>query len=236
MLKCIEQCCREGGNAKRFFEWKEKGRYYRVENNRNEASKYLSSVIDGEDKKHKNFIPEGRRLRLIGGWHLLVEKLRELGIKGTEEGRKVEKEKETSSNLKEENAIEGIKRGGGGYGSNFAEMTNKGRDQIQSTIWIDVGESLHREAMGSLRFCLVGSWENMPESYPTMREVEGWARTAWRLEGGLMVAFMNQDLFLMEFDFPEEAKRVLNSGRRWLRGGSVKLEWWSPEAGNSNNQ
>ena len=60
-------------------------------------------------------------------------------------------------------------------GFNFAEITNKGRDQIQSTIWIDAGESLHREDMGSLRFCLVGSWENMSDSYPTGREVEGWA-------------------------------------------------------------
>ena len=36
-LKCIKQCCREGGNTKRFFKLKEKGRYYRVENNKNEA-------------------------------------------------------------------------------------------------------------------------------------------------------------------------------------------------------
>ena len=152
----------------------------------------------------------------------MVEKLRELGINGTEEGGKVEKEKETSSNLKEENAREGIKRGGGGYGSNFAEITNEGRDQIQSTIWIDAGESLHREAMDSLRFCLVGSWENKPDSYPTTREVEGWARTAWRLKGGLMVAFMNQDLFLMEFDFPKEAKRGPGFREKMAKGRIFK--------------
>ena len=98
-----------------------------MESNKNEAGKYLMCfVTDGEGKKHKKFIPEGRGL--IGGWHLLVEKLRELGIKGTEVGRKVEKEKESSSNLKEENAGEGIKRGGGGCGSNFAEITKEGRD------------------------------------------------------------------------------------------------------------
>ena len=77
----------------------------------------------------------------------------------------------------------------------------------------------------------------MLDSYPTTREVKGWARNAWRwrLEGGLMIAFMSQDLLLLEFDFPEEAKRALDSGRRWLRGGSLKLEWWSSEAGCSNN-
>ena len=82
----------------------------------------------GRAKNIKKFIPKGRGL--IRGWHLLVEKLRELGIKGTEEWRKVEKEKEASSNLKEENAGEGFKKGGGGYGRNFAEITNKRRDRI----------------------------------------------------------------------------------------------------------
>ena len=52
LLKCNERCCRGGGNIERFFEWKEKGRFYRVENNRNEAGKYLMcSVRDGEGKK-----------------------------------------------------------------------------------------------------------------------------------------------------------------------------------------
>ena len=52
----------------------------------------------------------------------MVEKLRELGVKGVEEGRKVEKEKETSPNLKEENPRTRLKRGGSGYGSTLAEI------------------------------------------------------------------------------------------------------------------
>ena len=43
------------------------------------------------------------------------------------------------------------------------------------------------------------------------------------------MAFKNQDLLFLEFDIPEEAKRVLETGRRWLRGGSLKLDWWSPK-------
>ena len=46
----------------------------------------------------------------------------------------------------------------------------------------------------------------MSNSYPTAREVNDWAQTTWRLKGGLMVAFMNQDLFLMEFDFRKKQK------------------------------
>ena len=45
------------------------------------------------------------------------------------------------------------------------------------------------------------------------------------------MAFMNQDILFLEFDIPEEEKRVLEKGRRWLRGGSLKLDWWSPDSG-----
>ena len=63
-----------------------------MESNKNEAGKYLMCfVTDGEGKKHKKFIPEGRGL--IGGWHLLVEKLRELGIKGDGSREKSRKRK-----------------------------------------------------------------------------------------------------------------------------------------------
>ena len=38
------------------------------------------------------------------------------------------------------------------------------------------------------------------------------------------MAFKNQDLLFLEFDIPEEAKRVLETGRIWLRGGSGFLK------------
>ena len=85
--------------------------------------------------------------------------------------------------------------------------------------------------MGTLKFYVVWSWENVPDSFLSAMELEAWARTTWRLKGSLMVAYMNQDLFFMEFTTLEEAKWVMELGRRWFRGGSLKLEWWSPEAG-----
>ena len=90
--------------------------------------------------------------------------------------------------------------------------------------------------MGTLKYCLVGSWENPPDSYPSVLELEAWAKTAWRLKGSLMVASMNQDLLFLEFTNPEEAKWVKEAGRRWYRGGSLKLEWWSPDSGCVNSK
>ena len=46
-----------------------------------------------------------------------------------------------------------------------------------------------------------------------------------------MIAALNEDLFLLEFDSPEKAKWVLDSGRRSFKGGALQLEWGSPESG-----
>ena len=94
-----------------------------------------------------------------------------------------------------------------------------------------MGENLSRDEMGTLKFCLVGRWENPPDSYPSAMEMEAWAKRGWRLKGNLMVAYMNQDLMFMEFTNSDEAEWVLESGRRWLRGGSLAFDWWNPESG-----
>ena len=51
-----------------------------------------------------------------------------------------------------------------------------------------------------------------------------------------MVTFLNQDLLFLEFEIPEEAKWVLKLGRRWFRGGSLNLEWWSLDSSCVNSK
>ena len=46
-----------------------------------------------------------------------------------------------------------------------------------------------------------------------------------------MLTVLNEDLMLLEFNSPEKAKWVLESGRRSFNGGVLQLEWWSPETG-----
>ena len=51
LLKSIEIYCNEGVHIKRIFEWRENGRFYKMESHRNDAGNYLScAVIDGEVK------------------------------------------------------------------------------------------------------------------------------------------------------------------------------------------
>ena len=64
-----------------------------------------------------------------------------------------------------------------------------------------------------------------------MKESKDWVKVAWRLKGHLMIAPLNEDLLFSEFDSNEEARWVLENGRRWFKGDPLHLEWWNPEAG-----
>ena len=52
-----------------------------------------------------------------------------------------------------------------------------------------------------------------------------------KVEGESHGGFLNKDLMFLEFACPKEARWVIDYGRRWLMGGSLKLEWWSHDLG-----
>ena len=137
----------------------------------------LCLVTNGEGKRHKIFILEGRGL--IKSWDMLVAKLTELGIKGkTEERRDAVGNKELLA-TQERRVIEDKNEGNLLWGRSFVEVTKEERNRSPNMIWVDAGECLPREAMGNLKFCLVGRWENPHDTYPMDLEFEAWARTTW---------------------------------------------------------
>ena len=105
------------------------------------------------------------------GWDLLTAKLRDLGIKEKlEEERVVVEHKECTE--KEIRAKEGGDKRTPFQGRSFAEVTRPRRNQLCNMIWVNVGEILAREAMGTLKYCLVESWENPLDSYPSVIKLE----------------------------------------------------------------
>ena len=150
LLKGVDICCKEGGDSKRIFDWKENGRSYRLESHKNDAeNNLLCLVTDGEGKRHKIFILEGRGL--IKGWDMLVAKLTELGIKGkTEERRDVVGNKELLA-TQERRVIEDKNEGNLFWGRSFVEVTKEERNNSPNMIWVDAGECLPREAVGTLK-------------------------------------------------------------------------------------
>ena len=105
----------------------------------------------------------------------------------------------------------------------FAKVV-KYQGRGDNTIWVDTGESHLRSSLGTLRNCLVGSWKEHLDALPSVKKVESWAKAMWRLKGGLMVAFLNNDLLIFEFEDAAEANYELEGGCRTFRGGRLDLE------------
>ena len=112
----------------------------------------------------------------------------------------------------------------------FAKVVKyQGRED--NTIWVDIGESHLRSSLGTLKNCLVGSWKEHLDALPSVKKVESWAKAVWRLKGGLMVAFLNNDLLIFEFEDAAEANYEFEGGCRTFRGGRLDLERWNPDSG-----
>ena len=96
---------------------------------------------------------------------------------------------------------------------------------------MDVGDLDPKESRGALKNYLVGRWKRPPNSTPMAKEMESWAKAVWRLKGGILVAFLNNELMLFELDSQEEASRALEKGSRIFKGGAMELERCSLESG-----
>ena len=103
--------------------------------------------------------------------------------------------------------------------------------RVDNAVWVDAGDCGSRKALGLLQWCLIGKWKTKAEPSPAEKMVETWVREAWRLNEGLRVATLNEDLLFLEFESPEEAKWVLESGKRNFKGGVLQLERWNPDSG-----
>ena len=88
---------------------------------------------------------------------------------------------------------------------------------------MDAGDLDPSSSWGTLKNCLVGSWKKTPDSIPSTRELESWAKAVWKLKGGILVAFLNRDLMLFEFDFLEESNYVLERRGPELREMGARI-------------
>ena len=214
---------------KRWFNWEENGRYYKMESHKNDAEFFFFVLCYRQRwKETQDF--HSRRSGVDQRLGYADYKAKRVGIKEKTNEERVG-DKTRVDDVQEVRTDEGGNTGLPSQKRFFAEIMKLERAQSLNTIWMDVGESMSRDDMGTLKFCLVGSWENPPDSLPSAMELEAWEKAASRLKESLMVAYMNLDLFILEFTYPEEAKWVIELGRRWFRGGSLKLEWRSLEVG-----
>ena len=228
LLMGVEECCKVSILARRSFVWRENERFFRMECKENNAGRFLlCSATDAEGKKHRLFFREGRGF--LNGWALLAKKIRGLGLKPLQEKKPMSN---TTTELTKEEGKENkhlSKNKVLSWGHPDVKAVDEGGSSVENAVWVDA--SVSGKALGILQFCLIGKWKTKPEPIPAAKKVEVWVREAWRLNGGVMLAILNEDLLFLEFNLPEEAKWVLESGRRSFKGGVLQLERWSPESG-----
>ena len=229
LLWGVEEACRVFDPASSTLAWRENGRSFKLESKLNKAGRFLlCSVTDGEGKKHWLVFPEGRGV--INGWCILAEKIRGLGFKTRQENS--HRRTATVDQLKMgEKSTSTRKNLGLCVGKSALKDVAEGGKSGINAVWVEVGDCIHGKALGSLEFCLIGRWKTQPVPYPRPGELETWLRDAWRLNEGMKLMFLKEDLMLLKFKSPEEAKWVLESGRRCFVGGRLQLDWWSPETG-----
>ena len=166
----------------------------------------------------------------MNGWALLAEKLRGMSLKQQEEiPLTTIKAVPTKEEEKERNGPSKVKDPVRGLPVDKAWGEEKYR--ADNAVWVDVGDCGSGKEIEFLQRSLIGTWKTKAESIDEKNLCETLFREAWRLNEGLRVERLNEDLFLLEFGSSVEAKRVLESGRRNFREGMLQLEKWDPYSG-----
>ena len=225
LLEGVEACCRGVFMQGHVKSWEDGGRRYKLEIRANEAGRYiLCSVVDSELKRFCLVFPEGKGV--LGGWVLLAEKLRFLGVaswekskgtaafygKGCTNGESVRKDKKS-----------------------YAEAVNVRGKKLGEAVWIQLGEDEVSNERKFLGRCLVGRWGQPSMLEPDVQAFESWGRSVWNTKGGVKFSRLGGSLLLIEFETKEEAEKVLLRGHRWFKESFLNLERWDPKVECSHN-
>ena len=88
LLEGVEDCCRDEGLERWSKGWVEGGKRFKLERRLNEAWRFLLCFVLAEEENRFSLVfPEGRGFH--GGWSILAEKLRYLGVASSAEARRV---------------------------------------------------------------------------------------------------------------------------------------------------
>nr|CAN79200.1 hypothetical protein VITISV_034334 [Vitis vinifera] len=227
LLEGVEEWCREESSSRSLRAWEEGGRKYRLECRSNIAGRYLlCSVRDSEAKRFCLVFPEGKGL--VGGWFMLAQKLRALGIT-TQPMKKFELGNSTS--VKEDYRGKGKEKGKGV----FPDAVRMEKGELGEALWVHVGERDLTRREVQLSRCLVGCFGDSVEDVPPLSFLEEWAYESWSLKGGLKISRLGGALVLFEFEDKVEADWVLLRGSRSLQMREFFLQKWGPEVGCCRN-
>ena len=145
LLEGVEEFCNNADRKKDSKTWLEGGRSFCLALRRNTTGCFLlCSVRSTEGRRFSLVFPKGSGM--VGGWILLANKLRSLGIVLPTVSPEVPEMVVSSQGLTN-STIRGL---------SYAEATKFGRRGIEEKVWLQIGGINSFSKIQDLRHCLVG--------------------------------------------------------------------------------
>ena len=231
LLMGLEDCARATRVSVWKNLWEEDGRRYKMEKGSNQSGVFIRcSVRDYGGKSFNLMFPEGNGI--VGGWRILADKLRQLGVRSSEEIQMEEKTEKTQREEKQTTKL--LPRLLKPIINPLAEVHIPEKILGEKFVCVKVREEEVQERLEQLRRCLVGWWGSGPEQIPGVEAVRRWARIQWNVKSSLAVVNLGRGLWHFEFESKEEVDRVLMFGKRRFGTNLVHLSSWGEEVGCSN--
>ena len=99
---------------------------------------------------------------------------------------------------------------------------------IGDAIWLQIGGGEWNSREEQLNRCLVGRWEQGEGCHTDVAILRKWGKFQWKLKGELSIKNLMAVSFMLEFEFPKEAKRVLKRGVGRVENNLLLVEKWTP--------
>ena len=232
LLSGLEECCRATRVSVWENVWEEDGRRYKMEKGSNQAGVFIRCSV--RDYGGKNFIlmfPEGNGI--IGGWKILAEKMRQLGVRSSDEIQREEKDEKTKREEKQRMS-KPLPRLLKPILNPITEVSISEKIFGGKVAYVKIGNEEVQERVEQLRRCLVGWWGSGPDQISGVEAVRRWARIQWNIKNSLAVVSLGRGLWLFEFESKEEVDRVLKFGKRRFGTNLIHLRTWGEDLGCSS--
>ena len=160
LLTGLEDCVRATRDSIWENVWEEDGRRYKMEKGSNQASVFIRcSVRDFGGKSYNLMFPEGKGI--VGGWRILAEKLRQLGVRSSEEIQREEKA-EKMQRKEKQRTTKFLPKLLKPILNPLEEDRKPEKIPDGKVVCVKVGEEEIQERLNQLSRCLVGWWGQDP--------------------------------------------------------------------------
>ena len=153
-----------------------------MEKGSNQAGSFIRFLVrDLVGKSYNLMFPEGKGV--VGGWRILAEKLRQLGVRSSEETQREEKfEKLQKEEKQRKLSTKPLPRLLKLTPRSFVQILKTKKTPLGKGVCVKVKEDEVRERLDRLDRCLVGWWGKGSSQIREVDSVRSWAIVQWNIK------------------------------------------------------